>query len=290
MSCGVDSLFTLRAHQTASTPEGYRITHLTFFDVGAFQYDDGVVATSRTGANLFAEQLRHAQDCANDVKMPLLVVRSNLGTCFAAKHVFVHTFRNCGTALLFQKLFGVYYYSSGFTFDHFSCSPNESAGQYDLYSLPLLSTECMRFYSFSPSCTRQEKTEFLKDDPLAQKHLLVCTRESRNCGMCHKCVRVLIALDALDALTDFAAVFDLDQYQKTRTSQIGYAIASRGEGYYGEIVPALIHKRKIPVMSWFYAVAYWLLRPLEKWLTSLTPEQKRKVVRLGKKLHVRMPW
>ena len=290
MSCGVDSLFTLHAHQNMLVPEGYRVTHLSFFDVGAFQFDDGLVAKSRSGADLFSEQLQHAKACAGDAQLPLLVVYSNLGTCFAHKHVYVHTFRNCGTALLFQKLFGVYYYSSGYVLDQFLCSPNVSTGQYDLFSVPLLSTESTRFYSFSPSCARQEKTAAIQDDPLAQKHLLVCTHEGENCGLCHKCARVLIALDSLDALPKFAAVFDLDQYRKARTSQIGYAIASREKDYFSEIYPALKSKGKIPALSWLYAAAYWLLRPLEHWLTSLSPERKRKMVRLAKRWNIRVPW
>jgi hypothetical protein len=290
MSCGVDSLYTLHAHQSAEVSGGYRVTHLTYFNVGGFQYDDGVPAITRAGADLFSEQLLQAQACAEDANLPMLVVRSNLGECFPAKHILVHTLRNCGTILLFQKLFGVYYYSSGYTLNRFVCSPDKPIAYYDLYALPLLSTESTRFYSFSPSCTRQEKTAAIKDDPLSQKHLLVCTHESRNCGTCRKCARTLIALDSLDALQNFSAVFDLKQYQKTRTLQIGYFIARRREDYFDEIDPVLTGRGKIPVLSWLYAAAFWLLRPLEKWLTSLPPVRKREVVRFGKKWNIRLPW
>lgn len=290
MSCGVDSMATLLAHQSTSVSDGYRATHLTYFDVGAFQYDDGMPAVGPGGADLFLEQLQTVKNCADDAKLPILIVRSNLGKCFPSKHILVHTYRNCGTVLLFQKLFNVYYYSSGSTLDHFICSPDVSTAEYDLYSLPLLSTESTRFYSYSPSCNRLEKTSMIMNYPLAHYHLLVCTKESRNCGMCRKCSRTMITLDALNALQNFSAVFNLDQYKKTRTYQIGYLIASLRDPYNKEVFPLLKKSKKIPAFSWVYAIGFWLVKPLEKWLNSLSPSQKRKAVRFAKKMKIHIPW
>jgi len=290
MSCGADSLFTLYMHLGEQVPSGLRVTHLAFFNVGGFQYDDGLEAVTSDGENLFARQLLNAQACAAEAGLPILVVNSNLGTCFPVNHIFVHAFRNCGTILLFQKLFNVYYYSSGLTLNQFSCSPDDDAAHYDLFSAPMLSTESTRFYQFSPSCGKFEKIAAIKDDPLTQKYLLVCPREERNCGTCIKCTRVLTALDGLNALPDFSGVFDLKQYQKTRTFQIGFAVANRRTDRYKDIYVQLIKERKIPLLSWVYATGFWLLHPLEKWLLSLPADRKRVAVHFAKKMNIRLPW
>ena len=290
MSCGVDSLYTLLAHRAKEVPGGFQVTHLTFFNVGGFQYDDGLAAVTKDGEDLYTAQLRTVQAFASEAELPLLVVDSNLGSCFVINHILVHVFRNCGTILLFQRLFSVYYYSSGITLDQFSCSPDDDAAHYDLYSAPLLSTESTHFYQFSPTDGKFEKIVAIKDDPLAQKYLLVCPREARNCGTCIKCTRALTALDGLNALQNFSGVFDLKQYQKTRTYQIGFAAANRRTGRYREIYLQLKKERKIPLFSWVYATGFWLLHPLEKWLLSLPPERKRAATQLAKKLNIRMPW
>ncbi len=290
MSCGVDSLYTLAAHGAEPTPSGFRLTHLAYFNAGGFQYDDGRAAVNPNGESVFLEQLRVTQACAEDAKLPLLVLDSNLATCFPGAHIRLHPYRDCGAVLLFQKLFGVYYYSSGYTVDRFRFLPHSHAAFYDLFSVPLLSTGSTRFYSFSPAKSRLEKTAALVNDPLANKHLLVCAQSSKNCGTCRKCVRTLLTLDALDALERFDAVFDLAQYQKTRVMQIGYCIAKRKNEYYGEIYPLLKSKRKIPALSWAYGLGFWLLQPLERWLVSRSPAGKQKAVRLAKKLNLRLPW
>lgn len=290
MSCGIDSLATLLAHQSENISDGYRVTYLTYFNVGAFQYDDGMPAVGSSGIDLFTGQLQLAKNCSDDAKMPMLVVRSNLGECFPFKHDYVHAYRNCGTVLLFQKLFRVYYYSSGYTFEKFVCSPDASSAEYELYLLPLISTESTRFYSYSPSCSRLEKTIAIKDSPLARNHLLVCTKENHNCGTCHKCARTLITLDALNALQNFSSVFDLEKYKKTRTLQIGYMISNLKDPFYKKTFPLLKKSGKIPAFSWMYAIAFWLLRPLENWLKSLSPSKKRVAVRFAKKMKINVPW
>lgn len=288
MSCGVDSLATLCAHNNKML-DTYRITLLTFFDVGAFQHDDGLRVGGIQNA-LFEQQLAQAESCATDARLPLMVVRSNLGELFPEQHARVHSYRNCGTALLFQKLFRTYYYSSGTLTNEFCCSPDVDSAYYDLYSLQMFSTENITFYSYTPSHGRLEKVLSLKDYSLAQQYLQVCTREGRNCGTCAKCAKTLIELDAVDALSDFITVFDLQKYRQTRTMQIGYAIAKKHISYYKEVYPILKRKGKIPLLSWLYAFIFIVLTPLEQFLKMRSPEGKRKAVALAKRLHINVPW
>ena len=130
----------------------------------------------------------------------------------------------------------------------------------------------------------------IKAYAIAHQNLQVCTREGKNCGTCAKCSRTLVELDALDALADFKNVFDLSKYNKTRTLQIGYAIANFKKQYYCDSFPVLKRKKKIPALSWVYAMGFVLLRPLENFLHKLSPDKKRKAVMLAQKFKVYVPW
>lgn len=288
MSCGVDSVATLCFHNESNSPI-LPITQLTFFDVGAFQHDDGERVGGKN-SELFSLQLSQAEACARQANLPLMIVRSNIGEVIPGKHLLVHSYRNCGTVLLFQKLFHTYYYSSGTDLSDFVVSPEKDSAYYDLYSLHLLSTDSTTFYSYSPTVSRFEKVNSIKNYKIAHQFLQVCTREGKNCGTCAKCARTLVELDALNVLPNFSNVFDLLKYKKTRTMQIGYAIANRRKPYYKDSYPALKNSKKIPVLSWVYAIGFVLLRPLEKSLHKLSPEKKRKAVALAKKLNIRVPW
>ena len=288
MSCGVDSLATLYSHNEEEHPM-LPISQLTFFDVGGFQHDDGK-QVGGADSLLFAQQLSQAEACAKQANLPLMIVRSNIGEVIPAKHSLVHSYRNCGTVLLFQKLFHTYYYSSGTELTDFVLSPEKDSAYYDLYSLQMFSTDTTRFYSYSPTIRRFEKVNAIKNYALAHQFLQVCTREGKNCGTCAKCARTLVELDALDALPDFSEVFDLSKYKKSRTLQIGYAIANCRKPFYRDSFPILKRKKKIPALSWGYAMGFILLRPLENYLHNLSPEKKRKAVALAQKLNIRVPW
>ncbi len=288
MSCGVDSFATLYAH-SGEKAGAYRVTRLTFFDVGAFNYDDGADVNDG-GQKLFERQLAHAQKCAKDVQLPLMVVRSNLARLFPADHKLVHSYRNCGTVLLFQKLFRTYCYSSAYQTSDFRCDPHVDAAFYELYSLQMLSTDNTTFYSYSPSCSRLNKVILIQDFPAAQRHLTVCTRKEQNCGTCAKCARTLQELDAAGALEKFSAVFDLEKYKKTRAMQIGYSLSNQKVFFNKEICFTLRKRRKIPLLSNLYAFGFFILRPFERFLKSLPPEKKRKVVAFAQKYRLNVPW
>jgi hypothetical protein len=124
-----------------------------------------------------------------------------------------YTFRTLSAALVLQKLFFAYYYSSGSTLDTFrlevaTCCP------YDLLTVHCVTTDTMRFYSTGLNAQRIEKTAFIADSPDAQKWLNVCTRSATNCGECTKCRRTMMALHALGALDRFSAVFDVERFRR----------------------------------------------------------------------------
>lgn len=288
MSCGVDSLATLYFHNEGDCPI-LPISQLTFFDVGAFQYEDGK-RVGGTDSLMFEEQLSQAVECARQANLPLMVVRSNIGDLLPIKFGLIHSYRNCGTVLLFQKLFCTYYYSSGTDLADFDLFPEKDTAYYDLYSLQMLSTDATRFYSFSPTISRFEKVEMIKDYALAQQHLQVCTREGKNCGTCAKCSRTLVELDALDSVSKFGKVFDISRYKKTRTLQIGYSIANFKQPFYRDTFPVLKRKKKIPALSWVYAAGFILLKPVENFMRKLPQENRRRLVALAQKLNIHIPW
>lgn len=83
-------------------------------------------------------------------------------------------------------------------------------------SHPLLdhrwSTNRLKIIYDGAEADRVEKTEFIADSPLAQRHLRVCFSqfEALNCGRCEKCVRTMLTLEMAGSLNRFRYFEPLD--------------------------------------------------------------------------------
>lgn len=66
---------------------------------------------------------------------------------------------------------------------------------------PLFSTSATRVWHYGAGADRLRKIEFLARRDVALEHLHVCWRDAseRNCGVCEKCFRTLLALDMAGA-------------------------------------------------------------------------------------------
>lgn len=88
---------------------------------------------------------------------------------------------------------------------------------------PLLSTSTTRVwhYGAGASSDRLEKTEFLSRFDVALNHLHVCWQDfsDRNCGLCEKCFRTLLALDLVGA-RDRAASFPAGTFGPDRLRDV----------------------------------------------------------------------
>ena len=261
MSCGIDSLATYHAHTQIS--DLYKINLLTFFGAGAISGGD---------LESYEKQLKTSKDFAAEAGLPHFTVNSNLDAIFKEQHISSHTFRNCGIVLLFQKMFQVYYYSSTYTLNEFLIDLHcKDCAFYDVFTLPLISTDSVAFYSSGAALNRFEKTSVITENALAKKHLSVCVAShnghKNNCGRCLKCVRTLTTLDALGKLDEFSQVFDIQKYRKERAKLIGFYILLGGfrkDHFTRDIRLVLKKKKMIPVSSYFWALLRLLAHPLRK--------------------------
>jgi hypothetical protein len=216
LSCGVDSLTTVFEYLTdpAAPPPPYRLTHLTFFNVGSHGY--GASYTDEGIDRLCRERLEQSRSCAERLGLPLVFVNSNVRE-YIDFGPFAHfvTLCNCSAALILQRLFSVYYVSSAYPLS--KIQSDMGFDRLDPASIPLLSTDTLAFFLTGMNMTRVQKTEFISDHPVAHEFLNVCTAKSRNCSHCMKCLRTMLALDVIGKLGAFKQVFNVEHFVKNRS-------------------------------------------------------------------------
>jgi hypothetical protein len=233
-SGGVDSLYTVKLHTSGSVPPSYRLTHLLFNNVGAHGQKDLALAHQ-----LFEERLAILSPFAGEMGLEMVRVNSNLDqTLPGISFTETHTLRNVSVALLLQKLMSKFLYSSGVVISEQGLKGgiNRRVRRYrvkryhdflDSQTVHLLSTESTDCILVGAEMGRIEKLEALKDYPLAQKYLNVCTSTVTNCCACKKCLQTLAILEAIGGLEKFSAVFDLQEYARHRTKNVIFDILGR---------------------------------------------------------------
>lgn len=244
MSLGIDSFATLAEYSKTSPLEEYRITHFTYFNVGAHHGQDIKLGKSKlTSRQLYEGQLAKAYRFSAENGYDLVVVDSNLSTFLRAAigrsyFSYSHTYRNSAAAMCLQKLFSKYYYSAAYNLDDFAFSLTYDAGAYEKWLLPHLGTGSMRFYSSNQAWNRFEKTELVAQMPESSRYLTVCLMGIDNCGKCDKCRKTLMALDVLgeDVIDRYDESFDLEEYKSvSRAEWFGDIEGLMGrKGLYGE--------------------------------------------------------
>lgn len=218
LSCGIDSFCTVIEHTDESCPPDYKLTHLTFFNVGASGDYGGDHAR-----DLFHQRIEVIRPCADELKLPLVTLDSNINEILDMNFVPTHTYRNVAAVLALQKLFKTYYYSSGYSLRQFEFNHSDSS-HYDVYALDMLSTNDTKFFSSGEIYSRVEKTEIVSALLLSYKYLNVCVAAETNCSRCHKCQRTLVTLDLLGKLNLYNKVFDLNDYQAHRSKYFGFVL------------------------------------------------------------------
>ncbi len=250
LSCGIDSFCTVIEHTDNACPPDYRLTHLTFFNVGASGDYGGEYARE-----LFHQRIEAVRPCANELDLPLVTLDSNISEILNMNFVPTHTYRNVAGVLALQKLFKTYYYSSSDTLLEFKFSWPAS-GCYDIYSLDMLSTNDTKFYSSGEVYSRVEKTEIVATSPLSYRYLNVCVAEETNCSRCHKCQRTMVALDIIGKLDKYKFVFDIEYYRNNRNKYFGKMLGGRKKDHYKMELyeSAKSHGIRIPFSAYPYAV------------------------------------
>lgn len=288
MSCGIDSLYTYLTHskERENIEENRTVGLLTHFDVGAFHYGDGKRQYVE-GDSLESRHLKKAKEFAEDVGLPLLDVKSNVAEIFPMDHDKAHTIRNCGVVLMFQNLIETYYYSSTFPLWNFKYDIDKDMAYYDPFTLQMLCTEKITFYSIDSNASRLEKTKLVAEYEISRHHLNVCTVSDKNCGKCQKCSRTMVELEAVGKLDMFKDVFPLENYN--RNMGWGYALANKNNPFYIGIA-GLAGRKRFSIRVNFYKFIFCILKPVERFMKGLSPASRKKLVSFAEKHQIRCPW
>lgn len=222
MSCGVDSFYSMHEYTKPDTPEKYRLTHLTYFNMGAIFHPNRSEKKQYTIKEFYDttdrmsdEKRENARQVSEQAGLSMVYVKSNLDSDYY-RGAYGHTavYRNSAMALSLQGLFSVYYNSSGGWPGYYDLTLTEGSQHYEALLCTCFSTESLSFI-LSDSATRAEKTITIADDKLAQKYLDVCFCFN-NCGKCSKCIRTLVTLDIIGKVEQFSGIFDIEYFKQHR--------------------------------------------------------------------------
>lgn len=217
-SGGIDSFTTIYdRYENEKDPE-YRINTLFFFNIG----QNGNINDPNTAIRAKA-RYEFSKKFADSVNLPYLYLDSNMFD-FYKPHWEYDAGPLCRVAaiLSFQRVCSIYYLSSSYHYLQQKDFPDyhtfDSFGDSFIYYW--LSTDNTRIILDGGIYTRPEKTEHIKDYAPIRKYLNVCVKtdesyiDTKNCSICHKCQRTLIALDSLGIMDEFREVFDIDLYKR----------------------------------------------------------------------------
>lgn len=221
-SGGIDSFATICEHFAKPTPEGFKLTHLFFFNVGAHgipKKEGDLEAIERQ----FKARYEKLRPFADEVSLPFVMVDSDIHKFHPWGHLEVATFATASAVLFLAKGVRRYYVaSSGHTYRQLwkflgDGGRPDAVERVNMMLLPWLSTESLDFIDDGNLFDRSRKTALVADYPPAAKYLNVCYGHDTldtNCSVCPKCARTLLTLEILGKLDAFAGVFDLPKYRR----------------------------------------------------------------------------
>lgn len=207
VSCGVDSFYTMLKHQNLIDSK-YNITHLTFFNAGSHGDFGGEGARK-----LFNDRIKFIKKFCLENNYKLVTVDSNMNELIMMEHKKTHSFRTLACVLALQKLFGKYYFASGYHYNDMKLD-EDSAGHYDTLNVQCLSNENLTIYLSGMEVTRMDKIKYISEFAITYNWLNVCIMGDKNCGHCMKCIRTMAELDSIGKLKNYEPVFNVNDYDK----------------------------------------------------------------------------
>lgn len=273
-SGGVDSFFTVLKHLNCKE-ESFRLTHLTFFKVGATGSFGGEGADST-----YRIRVQQFQEYIQSTGLEFVAIESNISEHAKMSYNYIHTFRSMSAVLALQKLFRIYYYSSTATVGDFSFNVVDCAN-FDSFNLSNFTVEGIHMYSVGLDCERLDKQRFIQDYSETYKYLNVCNREAMNCSRCEKCLRTMAGFHCLGTLDKYSHVFDIEYYYSNFPKCMGLLLGKRFDGSCeGNIDAVLIKNMKkvgisIPLSAYFFSIPHVAksiaykyarrIKPIRKW-------------------------
>lgn len=225
MSCGVDSLNTFYDYTSENCFKDYKLTHLTYYQNGA--HHGGHIGYNDVQEEVFSRQVDQIKKFCNDVAYPLIIVRSNIDKFLSNffwkdSYHLTHTYRNAGFSLLLQKGIKIYYISPGPISRECDFSLVNDPSFFDLFLIPNLQTELISISIAATNLSRIEKIKYISNFKEAKKHLNVCYNSGKNCGVCVKCFRTIVAIDTLGLIDEYKECFDISDYLNKRDYYLSY--------------------------------------------------------------------
>jgi hypothetical protein len=287
-SSGIDSFTVLADHHYSDhVPEGYRITHLLFNNVGSH---------GAGGERLFYERFSRVKEAAGKIGLPIIPVNSNMDEFYVKlgyEFVNTHTPRNVAVGHILQNGIDKLLYAS--TYDFGSVSVKATVGGFSRCEpliLPLLSSSTMQAIQTGSEYSRFEKTAKVSRLEDSYSLLDVCVKAQDaqkagtvNCSTCRKCMRTLLAMEILGMQDCYGDLFRIDLYQKNRQRFIAELYQSEDPNEYELIDYALRHGYQLPMRAQFLGktgfVKLYVLADLYKkfeWRVKAAAERVRRFI------------
>ncbi len=282
-SAGVDSFYSVLKHLD-NEEEEYKLTHLTFFKVGATGSFGGEKAE-----RVFKHRVNQFKEYATLHNLEFVIVDSNISEHARMSYNYIHTFRSMSAVLALQKLFRVYYYASTGTIGDF-CFNVVDVANFDFFNLNNFTVEGMQLYSVGLDCERLEKQEYIQEFEDTYKYLNVCNKEADNCSRCEKCIRTMAGFHCLGTLERYKDVFDIEYYKHNFAKCMGLLIGKKFDGTAeGNIDAALVKTMKargiaIPPAAYIKAIPVAIRSVAFRTARSIRPIRKWYHKRMNKKL------
>ncbi|MDR1769707.1 MAG: hypothetical protein LBS02_03570 [Hungatella sp.] len=251
-SGGIDSFYTVMRHLT-DVEESYRLTHLFYVAISNNVTSLGNLRKEFENGYKFIDKI------AKELKLPIVTLFSNEAEFYYNGIVNGGALRYAGMVYALEKLFSIYYLSSGFSFADMKIKKGDSH-YYDLFNLFCVSTKSIQFYSTGGEKGRHEKTSYIENFNVVKKYLHVCNFDDvHNCSICDKCFRTMLALYADGVLEDFQDVFDLEKFHKYKIKYMARMVY-RKSVYDNEIIKKFkVNNKEIPVRAKIKGIA---IRPI----------------------------
>ena len=253
-SGGIDSFATICEHFARPEPEGFKLTHLFFFNVGAHgipKKPGDMEAIERQ----FRARYEKFKGFPEEAGLPFVPVDSNVHQFHPWGHLEVATFATVSAVMFLQRGIRRYYLaSSGHTYRQLwkflgDGGRPDAIERVNMMLLPWLSTESLDLVDDGNLYDRSQKTVLVAGYPPAAKYLNVCYGHDTldtNCSVCPKCSRTLLTLDILGKLDDFAGVFDIPRYKReVRRRLIAETIVGEGKNLFAKHQMDLARERGV---------------------------------------------
>ena len=245
-SGGIDSFCNYYDHAQGRVPDEFSLTHFIFNNVGS--HGQKGLEADRV---LFFQRFFRLQECARKMDKPAVAVDSNLDEFLGHDFEPTHTLRNTAVALLMQKEFGKFMYSSGYPLSDTRLTPTRNMSYMDPVILPLLSTERLECIPSGGRHSRVEKTRRVAEIPESRLYLDVCVCPQNapagiaNCGICWKCIRTATTFKIFGVLKEYGRAFDLKSLAIFENLYLIEVMG--GKSIYSKEIKRLIAEKNFPV-------------------------------------------